>query len=451
MTYSARAHDIHLIRRHQAPDRALIDPLRRTSGSSTLLPVKCLLVALVMFQRFVVPGTSISVALPVVFAMLAVLALRGHVQADPVTFGLFLGAMSVAVLMNALSSAGGNPWFSLNSLLLLIVIYLPLSARLSPGLRRDLPELLEFFQKLMVAAAVACVLQWAAQVAGWQFTDLLGVLPENLLASSQDFNLSYPLYYGSAIYKANGVVFLEASFASQFLALAIIVQLLLRGRSWRLVLFGAALLATLSGTGLLLLAGGLVVLMLRRGGRWASRYVVGIAIAVAVVGLTPAGNLIADRSTESSQQGSSGNIRFVAPYENVLSAVFANPTVLAIGRGAGTIDRDTDFFSPLGVDANYPALPKLLGEYGLPTTLIFFAFVSRVYLWRVPSPTLAAVAIMLYLVLSSALLQPPIVYLCWVLTGLFSSDAPRSTRVIRTMVYEPHLTGPLPGRTGSAP
>ena len=285
-----------------------------------------------------------------------------------------------------------------------------------------MPEVLELFQKLMVAAAVACVLQWAAQVAGWQFQDLLGFLPENMLASSKQFNLSYPLYYGSSIFKANGVVFLEASFASQFLALAIIVQLLLRGRLWRIALFGAALLATLSGTGLLLLAGGLMVLAIRRGGRWASRAIVGVVIAVAAISLSPVGDLIATRSTESSEEGSSGNVRFVAPYENVVSAVRSDPFVLTFGRGAGSIDRDADFFSPLGIDANYPALPKMLGEYGLPTTLIFFAFVFRVFLRRVPSITLSCASILLFLVLSSALLQAPIVYLCWLLTGMFSAE-----------------------------
>ncbi len=85
------------------------------------------------------------------------------------------------------------------------------------------------------------------------------------------YNYSYEIYYGSSILKSNGVVFLEASFASQFLALAIIVQILLGGGRLRLVLFGAALVSTLSGTGLLLLAAGLALLAVRRGGQWATR------------------------------------------------------------------------------------------------------------------------------------------------------------------------------------
>lgn len=420
------------------PARSLRSAFRvgpRRPAASALLGLKLVVATLVVLQRFVVPGTDVSVALPVVLVVVAVLAARGDVRADPLKFGLYTAAMCTALLADVLSSGSGNPWASTNSLLLLVVIYLPLCCQVSPRLRPDLPEVLEFFQKLMVVAAGACVMQWAAQVAGWQFKDVLDVVPADLLASPLEFNLSYPLYYGSSIYKANGVVFLEASFASQFLALAIIVELLLAGLSWRIALYGAGLLATLSGTGLLLLAAGLVVVAIRRGGRWAVRAAVSAALAVVVVGLTPVGGLLAERTNETAQQGSSGNQRFVAPYGNVLTAVANDPSALTVGRGAGSVDRDTDFFSPLGVDANYPAVPKMLGEYGLPATLVFFAFLLAVFLRGVPSPTLAAAALLLFLVLSSALLQPPIVYLCWLVTGLFSASAER-----------PRPVRPAPGR-----
>ncbi len=398
--------------------------LSRSTGRGSLACVHLLVVTLVVFQRFVVPGTSISIAVPVVFAALVVMAVRGDIVADVTRTALYLAAMAACVLATLLSSVwvGSEP--SLNSLLLLSVIYLPCCCRLSPALRAHFTDILGFFLKLMVAAAAACVVQWAAQVGGWDFRDLLDLLPPQMLVSPVDFNLSYPLYYGSSIYKSNGVVFLEPSFASQFLALAIIVQLLLGGGRWRLALFGAALLTTLSGTGMLLLGVGVAVLALRRGGRWAVGVAAATAVVVVAVSATPVGSLLAVRTTESSQQDSSGNARFVAPYNNVLTAVSGDEPSLLVGRGAGSVTRDTDFFNPLGVSANYPVIPKIIGEYGLPAGLVFLAFILTLFFRRVSSISLGVISCMLYFVLSGSLLQAPIVYLCWLLTGLFATAAP---------------------------
>jgi len=410
--------------------------------------VQLLVVTLVVFQRFIVPGSAISIAVPVVFIVLIVLAVRGHIVADLTRTGLYLAAMTACALVSLLSSTGAGVELSLNSLLLLAVVYFPCCWRLAPALRSRFPEVLRFFQHLMVAVAVACIGQWAAQLAGWRYHDLLDFLPSQWLASTVDFNLSYPLYYGSSIYKSNGIVFLEPSFASQFLALAVIVQLLLGGARWRLVLFGGALLTTLSGTGILLLMVGLAVLALRRGGRWAARTVVAITVVVVAVSATPVGSLIGDRSTESAQEGSSGNARFVAPYDNVVTAVSGDARALLVGRGAGSVDRDGDFFSPRGVPANYAAVPKLVGEYGLPAALVFLTFVLTMLLRRIPSITLGVVSCMLYFVLSSSLLEPQIVYLCWLLTGLFSAAAPSSTPKQWALGRTPRPAGRV---RGSAP
>ncbi|MGH3565065.1 MAG: hypothetical protein ACRDRH_03340 [Pseudonocardia sp.] len=387
--------------------------------------------ALIVFQRFVVPGTVVSIVLPLTFLVLGSLALRGHVVADASRTVLYLAAMAACSVASLLATTWGGLAMSLNSLALLAVIYLPCCTRVSAPLRRRFPEVLEFFQRVMIVAAVACIAQWVAQMAGWQFEDLLDFVPPQMLWSSADFNLSYPLYYGSPIYKSNGVVFLEASFASQFLALAIIIQVLLGGSRWRLVIFGAGLLTTFSGTGIVLLAGGLLVLGMRRGGRWAIRVAAAVVVVVVAVSATPAGELLADRSTETSAGGSSGNARFVAPYEQVFLASYTDASALLVGRGAGSVTRDIEFFNPLGVPANYPVLPKIIGEYGLLASLILLMFLLTLFLGRVPSITLGLMTCLLVFVLSGALLQPPIVYLGWLLTGIFA--APRPAEVERRL------------------
>jgi hypothetical protein len=390
--------------------------------------IYALIVTIVVFQRFVVPVQVISVSLPVAFLVVTVLALQRHLVPDRTRVIFFIVAVGACCAASVLSRPFVTIEPSISSLHLMLAIYLPLCFRASPALRARFPDVLEFFQKLMVVAAVVCVAQWLAQVAGLPFEDLLDFVPSQFLYGIE-YNYSYPLYYGSEIYKSNGVVFLEASFASQFLAVAILIQLVRGERYWRIALFGSAMLTTMAGTGMLLLGIGLVALAIRRGGRWAMRAGTVVLVAAVVVGLTPAGDLLAERSSESSSQGSSGNIRFVAPYQTVLQAAPGDTASFLLGRGPGSVTRDEDYFNPQGLDSNYPALPKLVGEYGLPSALAFVVFVLVLLFGRVPSPTLGVVAAVVYFVLSGQQ-HPQTVYLCGLLTGLFAAGP--LTRVIRS-------------------
>lgn len=395
--------------------------IARLAERVPLASVYLLIITITAFQRFVIPGTVVSVALPVAFVVLIGLAARGQLKADVTRVALYLAAVAGCLLCTVVTSAGSGPAPSITSMLLLLVLYIPLCFRVSDRLRDQFPRVLEFFQKVMVVGAVFCLLQTAVQLAGLPYEDLFETyLPPALIFT--EYNTTYPIYYGSPILKANGFVFLEPSFASQFLAIAIIAQLMLGGkRWWRLALFGAALLATVSGTGIALLGVGLVVLAIRRGGQWTARAVAATFVVAVAVSFTPVGALLAERTGESSTSGSSGNARFVAPYVTIADAIGRDESVFLAGRGAGTVDTDVQFFNPTGVLVNYPALPKFIGEYGVPTALVFLVFILTVLLRNVPSPTLGLMAATVYFVLSGSLLQPQTVYLCWLLTGLFAA------------------------------
>lgn len=398
--------------------------VRRIAERVPLASIYLLIITITAFQRFVIPGTVVSVALPVAFLVLVGLAAQRQLRADVSRVGLYLAAVAACLLSSLAVSAGSGTEPSVTSLLLLLVLYVPLCFRTSGQLRDRFPTVLEFFQKVMIVAAFGCLLQWALQVAGLPLPyqeDLFEELLPPGLIFTDEYNTTDPIIYGSSIFKSNGFVFLEPSFASQFLALAIIIQLMLGGRRWRLALFGAALLSTVSGTGLLLLAIGMVVLAIRRGGRWTARAVAATILVAATVSLTPVGELLAVRSGETTEAGSSGNARFVAPYSNVANAIGSDQAAFAVGRGAGSVDIDTAYFNPKGLLVNYPVLPKFVGEYGVPAALIFLAFMLTVLLRNTPSPTLGVMSIMIYFVLSGSLLQPQTVYLVWLLTGLFAA------------------------------
>jgi hypothetical protein len=398
--------------------------LRTTAARAPVAGLYLLVVATTVLQRIVVPGTVVFVALPIAYLVVAALAVRGHIVADLPRTLAYLAASALCGTATLVATAWNGLDGSLTSLGLLAVLYIPCCGRLSPALRQRFPDVLEFFQKLMCVVAAVCIGQYVAQLAGWTFEDLLAFLPTNTLASTDEYNLSYPLSYGSSIYKSNGIVFLEASFCSQFLAMAIIVQILLGRRWWRIALLGVGLVTTFSGTGIVLLGAGLLVLAVRRGGRWAARAAVCLAAAAIAVSFTPAGTLLLERSTETAQQGSSGYIRFVAPYELVLASVPEDTSALLVGRGPGSISRDAEFFNPNNVEANYPTIPKLVGEYGLPAALAFLAFILMLFLRGAPSATLGLMAGLLFFVLSSALLTAPIVYFAWLISGLFATGPP---------------------------
>ncbi|GAA3242955.1 hypothetical protein GCM10017691_47420 [Pseudonocardia petroleophila] len=408
---------------HRRPGSPPAVPRRisRIAERVPLASVYLLIVTITLFQRFVVPGTVVSIALPIAFVVLVGLAARGQLVADVTRVALYLAAVAASLLCTVIVSAGSGPAPSFTSLLLLLVLYIPLCFRVSDRLRDQFPRVLEFFQRIMIVGAVFCLLQTAVQLAGISYTDLFDTyLPPQLIFT--EYNTTYPIYYGSPILKANGFVFLEPSFASQFLAIAIIIQLMVDGKRWgRLALFGGALLATVSGTGIALLGVGLVVLAIRRGGRWTARALTAAFLVGLAVSLTPVGALLAERTGESSTSGSSGNARFVAPYVVIADAIGRDESVFLVGRGAGTVDSDVQFFNPTGLLVNYPALPKFIGEYGVPTALVFLTFILTVLLRNVPSPTLGLMAATVYFVLSGSLLQPQTVYLCWLLTGLFAA------------------------------
>ena len=75
-------------------------------------------------------------------------------------------------------------------------------------------------------------------------------LPENVTVSG--YNSLIPLYWDSPVYKSNGVFFLEPSFLSQYMAVAIILELLFFSNWKRVVLYAAAMFASFSGTGMVL-------------------------------------------------------------------------------------------------------------------------------------------------------------------------------------------------------
>lgn len=393
----------------------------RPANRRVAVALHLMVIAVVVLQRFAVPGIGTALCLPVVMAILAYLVHERAVVLDTMRTRLYLLAAGICCAATLLSASYFKDEWSLKSLALLVVLYIPFCLRLRPDLRYLYRPLLGFFNTIMLVLACVALTQWAAQLVGWTYSDPLDLVPDQFLI--QTYNTSYPIYYGSPIMKANAFAFLEPSFCSQFLAVAIIVQLLLGRSRWRLPLYAAALLTTVSGTGIILVGVGLAVLAVRRGPAWMARTLLLLLLIGVMLLSTPLAQILARRSSEQAEQGSSGQARFVAPYVLIASGLTADIPTLLVGRGPGIVSRTAgaEQFNAERIEANYPVIPKLAAEYGVIATMVFSWFAIVAMSNRTPSVTMSIMMLVVYFVLSGSLLQPSTVLAAYVFTSLFAA------------------------------
>ncbi len=414
-------------------------------GDTERVLLRVVIAAVVVLQRFALPfgDGQVPLVLPVVLVAVVWAVGRGVLEEDRLRLQLYLAAMLACGTAATIASWRGLAWSPL-SLIYLFVTYLPFSFRLrraSPELHR---EAVSFFVKLMTAAAVLGIVQMGAQLLGWAYHDPFEAIPSSFVL--QGYNTSYSVVYGSPIFKANGFLFLEPSFYSQFLALALIGHLYLRRRPVAAGLFLAALLASVSGTGVVLAASGSVLLGLTRHGRqiWP---LLSIGVMAVIVALSPIGTLFTSRIAEFSTGKSSADGRFVAPYRLASATLFTSPATLLTGNGPGSAERlAREVEERTGLTPVFPVVPKLAVEYGEPAAAGFLLFVLVAVLRRVPSVPLSLAVLVMYLTLSGSLLQPATVFLMLVFTTLFASDHGQAAR---DPSAEDMSGGDVPGREGA--
>jgi len=381
----------------------------------------------IFLMRIAIPASAagISIQLPIVLVATYLLVSQGDLVVSIGRTRAYLIAMTICALCALVAFLRALDNAALTSLLLLIVTYLPFCFGLRSGMAaRVFPRLLDRFITMTTVVAGLAIAQFMLQVVGLKYTDVIGdIVPKPFLM--QGFNTSYPIQYGASLYKSNGFVCLEASFCSQFLGLGIIVAALRRGRWWRHALYILALVSTFSGTGVLLLGAGVVLLSIHRGARFAGSVVLLIAIGLGIISLTPASQIFAKRATEVSSNTSSGSLRFVQPYQRMWNDGLGNRDVgkALFGQGPGWADRDASaFLQKTKLPLNYATLPKIVLEYGVvgAAGFIFFIWISFVAGTR--SSVLSGSILTFYLVLSGGLLGTVVVYAGMLLVTWYSRD-----------------------------
>jgi len=333
----------------------------------------------------------VPVALPIAYAALIYGAFSGQMVIRLHRIVLYFAFVLASALANAINVAK----FSVPSLGLFAVVYLPLVVSFATT-PRTWRHCLNMLSNAMVGFAGLMFLQHAIQIvthAGSAYwPNLEHMLPSSLIIPHYVY--IQPIFWKSAFMKPNAVFFLEVSFLSQFLALALAIEMLVFRRLWRIVFFSVAILCTFAGTGLLLLLLTSPLLVSRMRLSTAA----GLVFLLVLIGLVASDigwfDVISRRFTEYRVAGSSSEMRFVEPWLRIAQFLHS-PEPLFTGIGAGQIEKSEGY--------QWWPVTKAMVEYGVVPCLLFYAFVIAVLFDRAPDKRLSAV-LLVWFSLEGALL-----------------------------------------------
>lgn len=324
-----------------------------------------------LFSKFALPGVTaegIGMGFPLVYLALAAGAcVAGIVRVEPAR--LIFYCLMASVIGGVTVMQGGN--VSLPSLAFLLLLHLPYVVYMA-GAERVMKTLFSVFLNVALFIALCGIAQYVLQffVSPAYVFPMENFLPADLRVSG--FNMQAPIAYGSSIYRANGIFMQEPSFFSQFLAIAMLVELLGPARLWRVAVCTVAIMASHSGTGLIVLAVCLPILIVARR-RW-NLVIIGAITLLLLILAAPYLHLehLIARIGEFGSERSSAYERFVGGFRIFEASVAADPVKLLFGYGAGSY---RDLVHGLNHPAAEMALFKIVVEFGLIGTLLYFGFV----------------------------------------------------------------------------
>ncbi len=411
----------------------------------TTFGITALLFSSIFLQRFAIQAgesQQIAIAFIIGYLIFGYMLLRGRLIVSPGLLVAYCAAMALITLSFVLSGMMS----SLLSYIYLLSIYLlyVFKLRYREG---TFEHAINAFQNLMLVAALLGIAQFAAQfVVGPELAfPMDAFLPPGILFDDT-FHTIIPLTYESEIMKSNGVVFLEPSFFSQFLAIAIVAELTLQQRVRRLLIYGTALLVSYSGTGLGLVALLLPWILYRRGN-----------IMLLVWGFIGAGILfvasdalnletVTKRLGEFEARDSSGFARFISPILLIRDFLLDSAKSFFFGLGAGSIEevmkasRFNDYLS------HDPTWIKLLIEYGFLAATALLTYVAVALGHGNRHPVLFVAVLLTFLVLGGYLLNGTM-HVVFVALMAWHSDPTRGTvpaGLARNMRLRARIAGPTP-------
>ena len=364
-------------------------------------------------QKLAIPLGSkaqVAVALVLHLAAYGYLFSKGCLRIHPTRMLLFTVMMAAAFMFHARFTMDD---FSLTSVLLVFVI-LSFYVFVIPINREGYLSIVRAFIFIAVVAAGLVWTDWASQIVGLGKPNLDKVIPYEF--QYRDYNYMNRFWFGPIHFKPNGIVFLETSHASQFLATALVFEFIFFRRLRYLAILGISLLGTFGGTGLtiLLLCSPFLLKELKGTG------LLGLAVAAPIAALIAFQIGFFDnalrRMNEFDKANASGNIRFVMPVKAVAEAATGPVDTLLFGKGAGTMPRGANHGLASFAWAPYA---KVVVEYGLIVALLWFVLTCA-GVFRPGIPFVISWSLFVqYHFLNGALAVPIHTIYCLLLAGAF--------------------------------
>jgi hypothetical protein len=345
-----------------------------------------LFLATFLLQRIAVPGLPVSITIPLAVGWLVLAAFFGVVELNKVRSLLWLGSAGLSGLIVLLQMVALiKPFVSLNSWALWMVMFLPVVVQFRHRDRDSYLRFARYVAHIGLGLAALSLTFMASQVAGIRYRDwLASVIPNDLLVPG--YIISYPITYGSPLYKSNGWIALEPSFMSFFLGVALICALLARVRVLQVLIIGAGLLSTVAGSGLAVVAVFLLALTVQGRVGQLRPYLIPGAVMGVLFGSTVIGDALLSRVTEVAEENSSASLRSVEPYTHLWPHWVADPIGIFIGHGPGS---SANVVADLGIDGLLvPVIAKMLFDYGLVAGVFLIVMMVASYV-RGPSSAFA--------------------------------------------------------------
>ena len=383
---------------------------------------------LLVSQRLAIPGlgSQLPASLFITYLFLIILSLAFQVTINLPRLILFIVSTSL-LTCGMLFNAGRCSFFSFPYLLM---TYLPFVFVLKNRNENIYKNTLYYFQILMVIASVLGICQIALQFVGVMIEDPYSFLPDGFI--QQGYATTYKLYYGVNKYvsKSNAFIFLEPSFFSQFASIAFLIEAVYFKKLWRMLIYLVALIISLSGTGIMLLCFGMLIIPALRS---KASIIIGILLLCAIVVIFPDyfSKLLFGRLPEFITRDSSAHQRFIAPYLVVIDVIKDFPSAILFGIGPGTVDKlQTQYI------ASFTPIPKVILEYGVLAGCSFVYFVLFCFFYKSRYSRLSLVLIFCYLFLSGSLLQPQTVHLFYLLSIMSPKIIPPFEKKTSSRIHE---------------
>jgi hypothetical protein len=403
--------------------------------------IAVMLIATLFLTRFALTLGERELSLPLVVVLLgsALLIVTGAVQVSATRVLLFCTAMAAMLVAIVLGGSVRVSWASYLNVVLVYACYLGVAPD-----EREFERAIGLFRSLMVVIAIAGILQFFAQVVvkGPTLFTFAGIFPSQII--SHGFHYVIPAPGLGGLNKSNGFFLVEPSSFSQLTALAIIIELEFFKPSWRLGLFGAGLVLSFSGTGLLLFLAIVPLYMIRRG--WGGLFLLAVPATLFAAAVLAGPKLLAllNRVSEFGSDQSSGFARFLSPFYLFDEYLFPRLDTTLFGMGPGSIE---PYFKLTAFQLHDPTWGKLIFEYGLVGAVPFMIFVLHCFFAGTRSVWLATALFLNYLILGGNLVDARLQVLIVVLVVL--QNRPADVRHARISVSRGDRAWPSPGARAS--